>query len=746
MNLVRWFRKNNKKVMAVVVIVIMIGFIGGGALQQLGRRRSGTIAHFANMIEITDYDLFTARRELEILRMLRADALLRSQDLHGIFLGELLFSDQRTSVALINQLKQTIRANQYQISEKQINDIYRRQAPPGIYWLLLQNEAQNAGIRISNEQAGELLGRIIPQLFQGQTYRQLIGAIITQQRIPEQQILTTLSKLLAVLQYSSIVCSNEDLTTRQIMQMASNEEERINVEFVKFDSAIFARTKASQEGEQQEAPGEEKIAEHFKKYKAIAPGTVSDENPYGFGYKLPDRVQLEYIACRLDDVKKIVKRPTQDEMGNFYSRNKQQLYTEQVPSDPNDPNSPTIPKTKSFAEVASSISQQLLKDKVNSTATNILQEARALTEAEMEDLKIESAEVTTEQLKEKAGDYKTTAAQLSEKYKIKIYTGQTGLLSPIDIQSDKQMGTLFLQGYGQNPVILSKVVFAVDELAVSELGPFDVPKPRMFENIGPVKDMMSIYGSDTGGIMAIVRVIDAKKACEPENIDVTYSTHSLKFDPNEGNAGEDRYSVKEKVSEDLMKLAAMETTKSRAEEFIALTKKESWTNAINKLEELYGQLQQRDPNDPNTFRLQNYPSMRRMLKANLATIALQGRGDPMTPFYLNESKINKQFIDKLYSLIPPDKDRAESLPVVMEFEPDMSYYVVKDLSVKRIYQEDFDNSKATRLFREDYIQSQSLAVIHYNPENILKRMNFRAAGAEEETADANAPAESEAAS
>jgi len=392
MNLVKWFRKNNKKVMAVVVIVIMFGFIGGGALRQLGRRRTGTIAYFGAKNKITDYDLAMARQELDILGMLRADALLRSQDLHGIFLGELLFSDQRASVALINRLKQTIRTNQYQISEKQINDLYRRQAPPAIHWLLLQNEAQNAGIRISNEQAGELLGRIIPQLFQGQTYKQLIGAIITQQRIPEQQVLTTVAKLLAIMQYSAIVCSNEDLTTRQIMQMASNEEERISVEFVKFDSAVFA--------EQQEAPGEEKIAEHFNKYKAIAPGTVSDENPHGFGYKLPDRVQLEYIAVKLDEVKTIVKRPTQDEMGTYYSRNKTQLFTEQVPSDPNDPNSPTIPKTKSFAEVANSISQQLLKDKISATATNILQEARTLTEAGLEDLKIESAEVTTEQLKE----------------------------------------------------------------------------------------------------------------------------------------------------------------------------------------------------------------------------------------------------------------------------------------------------------------------------------------------------------
>jgi len=284
------------------------------------------------------------------------------------------------------------------------------------------------------------------------------------------------------------------------------------------------------------------------------------------------------------------------------------------------------------------------------------------------------------------------------------------------------MATLFLQGYGQNPVRLSKVIFAVDELAVSELGPFDVPKPKMFENIGPVKDMMSMYSSDAGGIMAIVRVIDAQKASEPESIDQTYSTSSLEFDPNEEKPGENIYSVKEKVTEDLKKLAVLDTTKSKAEEFVALAEKESWTTAINKFEELYDQLQQRDPNEPNAFRLQNYPGMRRISKANLETIALQGQGDPMTSFYLSESKVNKQFVDQLYSLVPPDKDTAENLPLVMEFKPDLSFYAIKSVSVKRLFKEDFDKMKATRLFREDYIQSQSLAVIHFNPENILKRM------------------------
>ena len=35
MSLVKWFRKNNTKIMAVVVIVLMVGFIGGSALTSL---------------------------------------------------------------------------------------------------------------------------------------------------------------------------------------------------------------------------------------------------------------------------------------------------------------------------------------------------------------------------------------------------------------------------------------------------------------------------------------------------------------------------------------------------------------------------------------------------------------------------------------------------------------------------------------------------------------------------------------
>jgi len=114
------------------------------------------------------------------------------------------------------------------------------------------------------------------------------------------------------------------------------------------------------------------------------------------------------------------------------------------------------------------------------------------------------------------------------------------LLSPIDMQTDEYLARLYVEGYGQNPVSLAQIAFAVGDLAASELGPFDVRKPRMYENIGPLKDLLGSgrFGllDSSGQIMAIIRVIKTIKAAEPESIDQTFSTSSLEFEPNQLSA------------------------------------------------------------------------------------------------------------------------------------------------------------------------------------------------------------------
>ena len=55
----------------------------------------------------------------------------------------------------------------------------------------------------------------------------------------------------------------------------------------------------------------------------------------------------------------------------------------------------------------------------------------------------------------------------------------------------------------------------------------------------------------------------------------------------------------------------------------------------------------------------------------------------------------------------------------------MSYYCIKDILVRRLEQSEYERIKSLWAWKEDIAQSQSLAVVQFNPENILKRMNFR---------------------
>ncbi|MHC4105017.1 MAG: hypothetical protein ACYSR9_08760, partial [Planctomycetota bacterium] len=291
------------------------------------------------------------------------------------------------------------------------------------------------------------------------------------------------------------------------------------------------------------------------------------------------------------------------------------------------------------------------------------------------------------------------------------------------------------------------------DLTASELGPFDVPKPGMYQNIGPLKDLWGSQWSgfkDTSGqITALVRVIKTAKTAEPDSIDQTFSTKSLIFETDTKDDTEDVYSVREKVTEDLKKLAAMETAKNKAEEFISLAAADGWDSTIEKFNELYGKQDADDPNASENvtepFKLQNLAGMRRVSKAALQTMLAQSAGNPTAPLFLSGRRKQQRFVEKLYSLVPQDSNSVDTVPLLMEFKPDMSFYCIKNLSVQRISLQEYEKIKAMRLQAESYVQSESMVAVHFNPENILKRTNFKPAKTEE-SEEANTPEESEAAS
>jgi hypothetical protein len=251
-------------------------------------------------------------------------------------------------------------------------------------------------------------------------------------------------------------------------------------------------------------------------------------------------------------------------------------------------------------------------------------------------------------------------------------------------------------------------------------------KPRMYGTIGPARNPMGMRNPDLSGqIMLIVRIVGVSKAAAPENVDMTFSTRSLDLGEPAKTKKNDTYSVRAKVVEDLQKLAAWDATRSKAEEFVALASKDGWEPAVARFNDLYGKQAKEDPNDPNVFMLSPLAGLRRISDAQLQTIARQAVGSRIGAMVFDQTDLEKRLVDQLFALVPPDESSAPDLPKVVEFKPGQCFYAVKSLSARWLDQQQYEQRKPILLQREDSMQMQTLAVTHFNPANILKRMNFR---------------------
>jgi hypothetical protein len=720
MNLVKWFRKNNTKIMAVVVIVLMVGFIGGSSLTYLLRGSGGmgaTVARYGGKHKITAYDRMLARQELEMLQSLQVDRVLRAQNLRGLLLAELLFTHTQGAAPIMDAIRQTIQQGRYRVSEKQLRAMYDRTVPPDIYWLLLRNEAESAGFHIRSEDAGELLGTLIPQLFQGETYRTVMQAQMNRFGQSEANILAAFGKLLAVLQYAEAICSMESLTSAEIRHLAASEGETMDAEFVRIAAEFFA--------DKDVTPPEAELQAQFEKYKDVAPGQVSETDPQGFGYKLPARLQLEYIALKLSDVSATVKPPTPQEMEEYYEQNRAGRFTEEVAANPADPNSPRVPRVRSYAEVRDTIRDELLRERIMRKAQQALLDARSLADAGLEASQAQGEQLSLAQLKEKAGKYPEIAQSVGQQLGLTLYSGRTGLLSAADIQQAKYLGRLTLMDYGYSPIRLSQVLFSVKELGDDAVTLITAPNAELYRSIGPAQDPTATTASDVSDqIMALVRIVDAKPAGPPESLDETFSTKTLELGESSEDEADGVYSVREAVVTDVRILAAWDTAKSKAAEFVVLASEKGWEPAVNEFNTLYGEQAKAEPNDPNVFDLDQLVGVQAISQHQLAALEAQTENNPSATVFVERLLGEQRFIHQLYALVPPDSNSLPQTPLVMEYPPDHSVYCLKSVSIDRLTQQRFQQMKGMLLRREEFTESQSLAVAHFTPKNILERMRF----------------------
>jgi len=731
MSLVRWFRKNNRKVMAVVVVIIMFGFVGGSYLQYLGRQASRgdedvrAVYGPNGQYKITITDLNKARQQLGILRNLGAPNLLRSiplptsnADLHALFLAELIFSDRSTSPAVSQKIKQLVAQSRFRISNEQVDEIFTHIGQDEeLFWLLLTNEVKNLGFKMSNGASQATLAAAIPQLFGGYEYKDVIGTMVERQGVTEEQILSTFAELLAIYRYATVACSSEDVTTSQIKHTLNNQVGSLSFEAVQLTADSFTKNIPT--------PADTELTEHFEKYKTLSPDAVTEDNPFSFGYKLPDRLKLEYIVLKLSDVRDIVTKPTAEEAEYYYAKNREQ-FVESILSDPNDPNSENVERQKTYAEVSNQIQNALYAKKVNDRAKNILIDAKKQLEFELENQDTDITTLTSEEIKALAGDYKKVADKIAEDYKIKVYTAKTDNVIASDLQMDRNASMLFVLGKGSVPVEFTRIAFAVEPIEATKLGPFEISAPKLYENIGPMNHR---YGS----IAALVRIVEAEESSVATDMNQKFARKIFALDET---SPEDVYTTKEIVTEDIKRLKAMDVAKTKAEVLVELVKNDGWEDGLKKFNE-----QNADDVNSVEFKLQDSANLRKQTNLDVLTYSSQIKNNPSAQRILGFQTKQAKFIDQLYTLIPQDANSLEDVPKLIQSKPTLSYYVIKQLTADKVDTDMYSENKAVAAYSSDFIQSQSLSAVHFNPRNILKRMNFKLPEEAEQASDPNSVAD-----
>jgi hypothetical protein len=702
MNLVKWLRKNNRKVMTVVVVFIMIAFVLGGALTQWARsmgRSDSVIYNFGGDGEIKQSDQAYADIELNILSALNlGESLLARNPQNGqigqrnlgeLLLYQLLFSQSGNSAQISQICKALSGQSQSGISESQIDEFFTQSGgDPLVTWLLLKNEAKQMGVTVLTEPIKDAIA-------QGQNVNR-VNALSKNLGIDIDKIAQTIAEFETVRSYVSLMTSGESTTLNEVQNLVSFQAETIGAEFVEVFADAFEKDVAE--------PADAEIAAQFDKYKNTIVNMVSDDNPFGFGYKLPDRVRLEYVLVDINDVDAQIGAISDQEAEDFYQQNISQM-VEQVRSNPADPNSEIIQRTVPYAKVAKLIKMRLRNGNIAGRAEEIINFVKDETDKNYGNIEWATADVN--ELRDKAVSYDSAAAKAVKEFGIEIEAGTTSLISAIEMMQGSKLGDMAVGGGTKSAVSLAKLVFSVKELGDAVL-PFDVSRPVIYKNIGMLRDR---FGKSVG----LVRIVEVAPAGSPESL-----TDIKAKMPMRDESEYENLSMREQVIADIKHAAAMDVAEVKAKEFMAAVG-DDWEKSATEFNAKLGV----DVNETQAYVLGEWEGQARLSLMSLAVVRETAKGQPGNEMFGAYSAASKRFFDDLAARIDGGTLEAKGVPFVKRFELRESCFVFKKLVLNKINDDDYSRARIEMGFMQDARNMQRGALALLLPENVRERMGLR---------------------
>ena len=244
-----------------------------------------------------------------------------------------------------------------------------KQSVVSLVWkqLMLVEEAGRMGIAVTDQEAEEGFMRLGFQIFGGETdidRNALVQYLCTNFRLNQEQIMRTLREALLVEKLDSFMRSSVKMTSDEIWQRYSMENEQAKIKAIALKARDFVDSVNVTEDE---------IRAFYEKHK-----NDEDNRDAGKpGYKLPDRVKIECVTANLEDFAKLAV-VSEDEIKKYYEENKDAQYKIAAPekapaakADGTDDKKPE-PSYKPLASVKEDIQTALRRQKATEMVSEVI--------------------------------------------------------------------------------------------------------------------------------------------------------------------------------------------------------------------------------------------------------------------------------------------------------------------------------------------------------------------------------------
>jgi len=738
MSVIRWFRKNNKKLLAIFGTLLMVGFL---LPTYMGRQARTQLEHVMGYVNqngqkqaITNVSLYQAKQQLDALQALGVDTIsmlgmipqireigninkLTTMAVHQLLFGQANFSNyfRRILYELAQQGGWTknqqdldkIIANIDQLALSDVNDA-------ALYYLLLTQEAHSGGIYSTKAQIDALINIRQQAINAGRIRPFSFSAVLAQFALTENDLRNAIGNYIAILRYGHLVTRALDLSEPQLRTEVRDLIQRDTVE------GTFVRFNARQFLDKVPEPNEQDLQQQFDTYRKFTADQISDDNPFGFGYLLPDRVQVEFLKVDINQTANLVEaefaqltpQKQEDRLREYWLAHKDDFkeeisQTKEAETKSQKPEYRYLPFDEAYEQVKTSWFKQQAREK----AEKVLAEAALTSQSynSAQPAKQNSPEGTTEA--KNISDYTQLARQFSTP-QLAVSYGKTAFIFYHAAQSDPNFAYTYQLSKGQPQYSALDIIFDCQPLHKGLVGKYDLAPVQLGEDI---KSLLAIrMEQDSAAYMMRIVAVDLQR--EPVSLD---------DDGRQGPASQvapagGENPLKEQVKVDWKNLQAYELAEKKARQF-AQQAKTDWTAALTEFNTAAS------PVEPNQL-----ASTRVLKEDSLPTVRQQiERWQQMAQSNPNVSSYVLPQVARLSSLLQKAVLQARSSEnakpgalAMMNLPAEFSCLVFKDLQVKIPDENEYLRRKP--LVTADIIsRNQNLmTIIHFNPENIVKRTGF----------------------